>query len=102
MKLPEIDGEKIHAIIVRAQELHERRLMDRATWLQLNREFIEAGHVKAEHTVADLDLRSAVCVPLVHIRVGDAQETSMVSAASETVGVLYMDSRLGAADLSAG
>ena len=41
-------------------------------------------------------------MPLVRIRMGGSQETSMLSAASETVGVLYMDSRLGAADLSAG
>ena len=53
-------------------------------------------------TVADLELRSVVCVPLVKIRMGSAQETSMLSAASDTVGLLYMDSRLGAADLSAG
>jgi sigma-B regulation protein RsbU (phosphoserine phosphatase) len=33
---------------------------------------------------------------------GGTQETSMMTAASETVGVLYMDSRIGAADLSAG
>jgi len=59
--------------------------------------------VKAEHSVADLELRSVVCVPLVRIRMGGgAQETSMATTGSETVGVLYMDSRLGAADLSAG
>ncbi len=84
------------------RRLIHKALHDRRELLSMNFDHSEAGHVKAEHTVADLDLRSVVCVPLVHIRVGDAQETSLVSAASETVGVLYMDSRLGAADLSAG
>src|SRR5262249_11954829 len=60
------------------------------------------GGVNAEHTVAELELRSVVCVPLVRIRVGAVEETSVLSSASETAGVLYMDSRLGAADLSAG
>src|SRR5204863_4431463 len=58
--------------------------------------------IRPEHSVADLDLRSVVCVPLVRIRVGAGQETSMLSTLNDTVGVLYMDSRLGAADLSAG
>ena len=77
--------------------LHERREL-----LSMNFDHGEAGGVKAEHTVADLDLRSVVCVPLVHIRAGGSQETKALSAASETVGVLYMDSRIGAADLAAG
>src|SRR6266478_1389374 len=77
--------------------LHERREL-----LSMNFDHREAGGVKAEHTVADLDLRSVVCVPLVHIRAGGSQETKALSAASETVGVLYMDSRIGAADLAAG
>jgi phosphoserine phosphatase RsbU/P len=77
--------------------LHQRREL-----LSMNFDQAEAGGVKADHSAADLDLRSVVCVPLVRIRVGASQETSVLSAASETVGVLYMDSRIGAADLSAG
>jgi serine phosphatase RsbU (regulator of sigma subunit) len=77
--------------------LHQRREL-----LSMNFDHLGAGGVKPEHSVADLDLRSVVCVPLVRIRVGGSQETSMLSAASETVGVLYLDSRIGAADLSAG
>jgi serine phosphatase RsbU (regulator of sigma subunit) len=52
-------------------------------------------------SVADLELRSVVCVPLIHIRPGDTQDT-IVSSATETAGVLYMDSRLSPADLSSG
>ena len=53
-------------------------------------------------TVAELELRSVVCVPLVKVRSGSALETAVTALASETAGALYMDSRLGAADLSAG
>jgi serine phosphatase RsbU (regulator of sigma subunit) len=84
-----------------------RRLIQKA--LQQRRELLSmtfdqggATGVKAEHTAADLDLRSVVCVPLVRIRAGGTQETSFLSSANETVGVLYMDSRIGVADLSAG
>jgi phosphoserine phosphatase RsbU/P len=77
--------------------LHQRREL-----LSMNFDLAEAGGIKPEHSAAALDLRSVVCVPLVRIRVGGSQETSLLSAASETVGVLYMDSRIGAADLSAG
>src|ERR1700730_8076864 len=77
--------------------LHQRRDL-----LSMNFDHGGASGVKPEHSVADLDLRSVVCVPLVRIRVGGSQETSVLSAASETVGVLYLDSRVGAADLSAG
>ncbi len=51
--------------------------------------------------VADLELRSVICVPLIHIRTGSAQET-MVSSINDTIGLLYMDSREAPADLSAG
>jgi serine phosphatase RsbU (regulator of sigma subunit) len=84
------------------RRLIRKALHDRRELLSMNFDQAEAGGVKAEHSVADLDLRSVVCVPLVRIRVGGAQETNMLSSASETMGVLYMDSRLGAADLSAG
>jgi serine phosphatase RsbU (regulator of sigma subunit) len=84
------------------RRLIRKALHDRRELLSMNFEQGEEGGVKAEHTVADLELRSVVCVPLVRIRMGGGQETSMLSAGSETVGVLYMDSRLGAADLSAG
>jgi serine phosphatase RsbU (regulator of sigma subunit) len=57
--------------------------------------------VRPEMSVADLDLRSVVCVPLVHVRTGSLQDT-MATSVQDSVGVLYMDSRLSAADLSAG
>lgn len=55
-----------------------------------------------ERSVFDLELRSVVCVPLVRIRSGSPAETAALSPAQDTVGLLYMDSRLRSADLSAG
>ncbi len=54
-------------------------------------------------SVADLELRSVVCVPLVRIA-ATAVETSTqrLTVESETVGVLYLDSRSITADLSGG
>ncbi len=48
MELPEIDGERLHAILERAEYLHEHGLMDRDTWVQLNRDFAEACHHRLE------------------------------------------------------
>jgi len=56
----------------------------------------------AGKTVADLDLRSVVCVPLVRIRAGQGDATSVLTTGAETVGVLYLDSRAGAADMAGG
>lgn len=85
-----------------------RRIIHRA--LQLRRELLSmnfdpqqaTGEVNMEQSVAALDLRSVVCVPLVRIKTGRGQETSVLSAQSDTVGLLYMDSRNLAADLSGG
>jgi serine phosphatase RsbU (regulator of sigma subunit)/pSer/pThr/pTyr-binding forkhead associated (FHA) protein len=46
--------------------------------------------------------RSVVCVPLVHVRPRNSQETLIVSAIDETVGLIYLDSRQTAVDLSSG
>ena len=43
-----------------------------------------------------------ICVPLVRIRTGQGDATSVLVTGNETVGVLYMDSRLMAADLAGG
>jgi phosphoserine phosphatase RsbU/P len=78
----------------------QRGLTRRRELLSMN--FEEQDAELAGRTVADLDLRSVVCVPLVRVRTGGGEETSKLSVSGETAGVLYMDSRLGAADLSAG
>jgi phosphoserine phosphatase RsbU/P len=58
--------------------------------------------LRPEMSIAALELRSVVCVPLVQIRSGSSEETRMTTAAEATVGLLYMDSREAPADLSAG
>jgi sigma-B regulation protein RsbU (phosphoserine phosphatase) len=69
----------------------------------LSMTFDPAGEdgVRPETSVADLDLRSVVCVPLVRVRLGSSQDT-IAASVHDTVGLLYMDSRLSAADLSLG
>ena len=59
------------------------------------------GGIRPEMSVADLELRSVVCVPLIHVRTGSMQDT-IATSLNDTVGVLYMDSRGSAADLSVG
>lgn len=78
-----------------------KALQRRRELLSMNFETHEDG-MAAGHSVVDLDLRSVVCVPLVRIRTGGGDATNVVAGLSDTAGVLYMDSRLAAADLSAG
>ncbi len=51
-------------------------------------------------TIADLELRSVCCLPLVRVNLGSAPRTSETEA--DSVGVLYMDSRAGTVDLANG
>ena len=67
----------------------------------MNFDPLEEQGVRPETSVADLELRSVICVPLIQIRTGSAQET-MLAHINDTVGLLYMDSRDAPADLSAG
>ena len=54
-----------------------------------------------DQSVAALDLRSVVCVPLIRVASGDLQLT-YAGSPQDTVGLLYLDSRLDLADLSSG
>jgi phosphoserine phosphatase RsbU/P len=62
----------------------------------------EKAALRMNQSVVDLDLRSVIAVPLVRIQSGSGSETSLISTASGTVGVLYMDSRQVTADLAGG
>jgi len=55
-----------------------------------------------EGTIAMLELRSVVCLPLIRLQNTSGEETRAVSAAEDTVGLIYLDSRKAPADLSAG
>ena len=54
------------------------------------------------NTITDLELRSVVCVPLVHVNLSGSAATQMLSTGKANAGVLYMDSRVGAVDLAGG
>ncbi len=75
-----------------------RALNQRKDFLSMN--FDPA--TEAAGTIADLELLSVVCVPLVRIRAGSPEATAGFNPADDTVGLLYMDSRLRNADLSSG
>jgi serine phosphatase RsbU (regulator of sigma subunit) len=81
-----------------------RALQHRRELLSMNFDPQGNGEARPQGSIADLELRSAICVPLVRIRTGqgEGQDTSMLSTGSETVGVLYMDSRAAAADMAGG
>jgi len=76
-----------------------RALEQRRDLLSMN---FDSDRATTEHSVADLELRSVICVPLVRIKAGMEEVTSTMSTADHTVGVLYMDSRSVQADLAGG
>ena len=90
------------------REVLRRALEHRRDLLSMNFDPIGAagtagtGETGPQNSIVDLELRSVTCVPLVRIRTGQGEATSVLSTGSETVGVLYMDSRLAAADLTGG
>jgi serine phosphatase RsbU (regulator of sigma subunit) len=83
------------------QVIH-RALQNRRELLSMNFDPVSAEETRPENSILDLELRSVICVPLVRLRAGQSDATSVISNANETAGVLYMDSRLIAADLAGG
>ena len=53
-------------------------------------------------TVAELDLRSVVCLPLIRPAAATEAGTKPAPPAEATAGLIYLDSRAGEADLSGG
>jgi sigma-B regulation protein RsbU (phosphoserine phosphatase) len=78
-----------------------RALRTRRELLSMTFDRLGEEGIRPEMSVADLELRSVVCVPLVRLGTGALQET-LATSLNDTVGVLYMDSRQSAADLSVG
>ncbi len=54
----------------------------------------------AMNTIAELELRSVVCVPLVRVGTGVDPAAAPVRPVDQTIGVLYLDTRAGEADLA--
>jgi phosphoserine phosphatase RsbU/P len=86
------------------RNLIRRALERRRDLLSMNFDPLQGGETRPQNSIADLELRSVICVPLVRIRAGQTEgsATNVISAGAESVGVLYMDSRAGAADLAGG
>jgi len=84
------------------REVIHRALQHRRELLSMNFDPLGAGETRPQDSIADLELRSVICVPLVRIRTGQGDSTNILSTGNETVGVLYMDSRVVAADLAGG
>lgn len=84
-------------------KLIHRALASRRDMLTMN--FDPYSNSDPSMTVAQLELRSVICVPLVRLRSysgGVPDSTQLGDAAQDTVGVLYLDSRATHADLSGG
>lgn len=80
----------------------ERALNSRRDLLSMSFDpLIESG-ARPDSTVAALELRSVVCLPLIEIRSANTLETGALETSRSTVGLVYMDSRKAPADLSAG
>jgi serine phosphatase RsbU (regulator of sigma subunit) len=79
-----------------------RALQHRRDLLSMNFDPMASRETSPDRSVANLELRSVICVPLVRIRAGQGEATSLITAANETVGLLYMDSKVSAADLTGG
>jgi serine phosphatase RsbU (regulator of sigma subunit) len=79
-----------------------KALTSRRDLLTMTFDPLEQQKFQPEATIALLELRSVVCVPLIRIQNSSGEETRAVSAAEDTVGLIYMDSRKAPADLSGG
>jgi sigma-B regulation protein RsbU (phosphoserine phosphatase) len=80
----------------------KRALQSRRDLLSMHFDPLAAHGVTAEMSVAALELRSVVCVPLIQVRSASSEETRIAASIDDTIGLLYMDSRRSPADLSAG
>lgn len=79
----------------------DRALRDRRDLLSMQFDPGGGEDQSPEHSIAALELRSVVCVPLVRMRTQNPEGT-VAARISDTVGLLYLDSRTAAADLSMG
>ncbi len=81
--------------------LIQRALEKRRELLSMHFDPLFSDAELPDQSVASLDLRSVVCIPLIRVRSAELHET-MVSSPADTTGLLYLDSRLDLADLSSG
>lgn len=92
---------------VQASELHVptrlilKALSERRELLSMNFDLAELQG-NPDVSTAQISLRSVICVPLVQVRAGSSEETMMVNRKADTMGVIYLESRVGVADLTIG
>lgn len=84
------------------RHLIRQALASRRELLSMSFDPFEEQGVRPEMTVAQLELRSVVCLPLIRLRSGAPDDTRATNAMEDTVGLIYMDSRAAPADLSSG
>jgi len=53
-----------------------------------------------DSSILNLAVRTVVCVPLIKVRAGDLSETALVGTIADSIGLLYMDSRIPHAELT--
>jgi phosphoserine phosphatase RsbU/P len=70
--------------------LIRRALRERRDLLSMN---LTTGRVQQQSPQGEVQFRNIICVPLVQFRTLSAQETMASSSQSNTVGLLYLDSR---------
>ncbi len=96
-------GQKLEADDLRVpRAVIHRALQQRRELLSMNFDPLGDSETAPLNSIADLELRSVVCIPLVRMRAGQGDATSILMTGSETVGVLYLDSRIAATDLAGG
>ena len=79
-----------------AKVLHEA-LRSRSDLLSMR---FDAGLKGLDSSILNLSLRSVLCVPLIKVRAGDLSETALVGTIADSIGLLYLDSRLEHAELT--
>ncbi len=84
------------------RHLIRQALASRRELLSMSFDPFEEQGVRPEMTVAQLELRSVVCLPLIRLRSGAPDDTRAINAMEDTVGLIYMDSKATPADLSSG
>lgn len=84
------------------RRLIQQALESRKDLFSMSFDPLAAGGRALGNTIADLELRSVVCVPLVHVNLSGSSATQMLLAAKTSAGVLYMDSRVMTVDLAGG
>ncbi len=83
-----------------------RALAERRDLLTMNFDLVEQIRNNPDDSTSRLPVRSVVCVPLVKVRQAaksvNADETMILGHQADTVGVIYLESRLGSTDLTTG